>query len=89
MILTVYTHTAANLAWFSLSCLAGCAQIAAILKCFTMGEELVRTAAMLFTRAADLEEAIDVLTSTMQVGSWSALWERNWENCAAVGNCWL
>jgi len=43
-------------------------QIATILSCFSMGDELVRAAALLFTRAADLEENIDALTGAMQVG---------------------
>lgn len=42
-------------------------QVATILKCFSMGDELVRAAALLFTRAADLEENIDSLTDVMQV----------------------
>ncbi len=42
------------------------AQIAQVLKCFTMGDELVRSAALLFTRAADLEESVEAMTSVMQ-----------------------
>lgn len=42
-------------------------QVATILRCFSTGDELVRAAALLFTRAADLEENIGALTSAMQV----------------------
>eukprot|EP00983_Pelagomonas_calceolata_P058074 1145349-Pelagomonas_calceolata.AAC.3 len=41
-------------------------QIASILQCFSMGDEAVRAAALLFTRAADLEENLDALTSALQ-----------------------
>mmetsp|Transcript_24719 Transcript_24719/g.67372 ORF Transcript_24719/g.67372 Transcript_24719/m.67372 type:complete len:971 (-) Transcript_24719:3284-6196(-) len=43
-----------------------CHQIASILQCFSMGDEAVRAAALLFTRAADLEENLDALTSALQ-----------------------
>ncbi|KAF5838018.1 hypothetical protein DUNSADRAFT_3505 [Dunaliella salina] len=43
-----------------------CHQIASILRCFSMGDEVVRAAALLFTRAADLEENLDALTSALQ-----------------------
>jgi hypothetical protein len=43
-------------------------QVAQVISCFAMGSELVRAAALLFTRAVDLEDSIDVLTAAMQVG---------------------
>ncbi|KAL6748153.1 hypothetical protein V8C86DRAFT_2885468 [Haematococcus lacustris] len=43
-----------------------CHQVAQVLHCFSMGSELVRCAALLFTRCADLEEGMDTLTAAMQ-----------------------
>jgi hypothetical protein len=42
-------------------------QVAHILGCFSMGNDLVKAAAILFTRCADLEEGVDVMTGAMQV----------------------
>ena len=42
-------------------------QIAKVLDSFSMGGELITAAAVLFTRAADLQENIDTLTGSMTV----------------------
>lgn len=58
-------------------CCASCffaPQIGQVLRCFGMGEDAVRAAALLFCRAADLEENIDAMTGAMQVGAgWVAV----------------
>lgn len=60
---------------FSISSFPCCIQVATILSCFSMGNELVRASALLFTRAADLEENIDALTGAMQVRGRSCIFK--------------